>query len=89
MVALTQTNHDLSESISLLGEMFMYVCGGDGSGEFVKQRKRLERATARRKTLFYHQIKDPKASWTVAPLACSLIIVIINVRSSTRTHPQH
>jgi hypothetical protein len=85
MVALSQTSPDVSETISLLGEMFMYVCGGGGGGgEFMKQRKRLERVAARRKTVCDRQFRDC-TTWAVAPLACRLIMVLIDVRTFTRT----
>lgn len=80
MVALSQTSLDVSETISLLGDIFMYVCGGGGSGELMKQRNRLERVTARRKTVCHRQFRD-RTTWAVAPLACRLLMVLIDVRT--------
>ena len=83
MVALSQTSPDVSEAISLLGEMSMYLCGGGGISKLMKQRKGLERVTARRQAVCYHQYRK-RTTWAIAPLACWLIMLLIDVRTYTR-----
>jgi hypothetical protein len=77
MIALCQSNRDVNNLVSLVGEV--YLTQKKGPQSFSRRHEKLRQRTDELTDLFSRQIGQPRGKWSNAPVACGILLFTINV----------